>query len=279
MIVNILSQGLIYSILAMGVMLSYEILDLPDLSVDGTFPLGGVVVSVLLLKGVNLPVALLIANAFGFFAGAISGFLHVRLNITSLLSGILVMTGLYSINLMIASGSSNIPLFEVDTFLNAKNSLLYIFLIVLIVKFILDYLLESSFGYLMKVLGDNESMIANLGHNSDLLKVLALGISNSLVAFSGALMVVWSSFYDISMGTGMMVLGLSSVIIGSSIAPRKLFRPSTKVIMGAIVYQAVIAFALNLGMKAYHLKLLTVIVFLITLTLKSRFNLLKNGGK
>lgn len=92
-------------------------------------------------------------------------------------------------------------------------------------------------------------------------------------------MVIWSSFYDISMGTGMMVLGLSSVIIGSSIVPRTLFRPSTKVILGAIVYQAVIAFALNLGMKAYHLKLLTVIVFLITLTLKSRFNLIKHGGK
>ena len=251
----------------MGVYITYKILDFPDLSVDGTFPLGASISAALLINGVNPWISILIATIGGAIAGSITGFLHVKLKISNLMSGILVMMGLYSVNLRIM-GKSNIPLFNTNYIFKstAVNSIFIILAIVVVVKIILDLFLKTKAGFLLTAVGDNEQVVSSLGVNKNLVKVLGLAISNGLVALAGALTAQHQGFADVTMGTGIVVMGLAAVIIGVSIFGKISFiKATTLSIFGAIIYKLVIAIALWMKLNPNDLKILTAVLVAVAL--------------
>ena len=267
LVVNALEQGLLFALVAMGVYITYKILDFPDLSVDGTFPLGAAISAALLVNGVNAWVSIIVATIGGAMAGAITGFLHVKLKISNLMSGILVMMGLYSVNLRIM-GKSNIPLFNTNyIFKDTKISPIFIILaIVIVVKVILDLYLKTKSGVLLTAVGDNEQVVSSLGVNKNLVKVLGLAISNGLVSLAGALTAQHQGFSDVTMGTGIVVMGLAAVIIGVSIFGKISFiKVTTLSIFGAIIYKLVIAVALWMKLNPNDLKILTAVLVAISL--------------
>ena len=266
-VINALEQGLLFALVAMGVYITYKILDFPDLSVDGTFPLGASISAALLINGVNPWISILIATIGGAIAGSITGFLHVKLKISNLMSGILVMMGLYSVNLRIM-GKSNIPLFNTNYIFKstAVNSIFIILAIVVVVKIILDLFLKTKAGFLLTAVGDNEQVVSSLGVNKNLVKVLGLAISNGLVALAGALTAQHQGFADVTMGTGIVVMGLAAVIIGVSIFGKISFiRATTLSIFGAIIYKLVIAIALWMKLNPNDLKILTAVLVAVAL--------------
>lgn len=278
-ILNALEQGLLFALVAMGVYITYKILDFPDLSVDGTFPLGASISAAMLVRGINPWVTILVATLGGACAGAITGFLHVKLKISNLMSGILVMMGLYSINLRIM-GKSNIPLFNTNhIFKNpAINSIFIILAIVILVKVVLDLFLKTKTGFLLVAVGDNEQVVSSLGVNKNIVKVLGLSISNALVALSGALTAQNQGFSDITMGTGIVVMGLAAVIIGTSIFGKlSMIKVTTLSIFGAIIYKLVVAIALWMKLNPNDLKILTAI--LVAIALASNGNLFKKNKR
>lgn len=266
-VINALEQGLLFALVAMGVYITYKILDFPDLSVDGTFPLGASISAALLINGVNPWISILIATIGGAIAGSITGFLHVKLKISNLMSGILVMMGLYSVNLRIM-GKSNIPLFNTNYIFKstAVNSIFIILAIVVVVKIILDLFLKTKAGFLLTAVGDNEQVVSSLGVNKNLVKVLGLAISNGLVALAGALTAQHQGFADVTMGTGIVVMGLAAVIIGVSIFGKISFiKATTLSIFGAIIYKLVIAIALWMKLNPNNLKILTAVLVAVAL--------------
>ena len=266
-VINALEQGLLFALVAMGVYITYKILDFPDLSVDGTFPLGASISAALLINGVNPWISILIATIGGAIAGYITGFLHVKLKISNLMSGILVMMGLYSVNLRIM-GKSNIPLFNTNYIFKstAVNSIFIILAIVVVVKIILDLFLKTKAGFLLTAVGDNEQVVSSLGVNKNLVKVLGLAISNGLVALAGALTAQHQGFADVTMGTGIVVMGLAAVIIGVSIFGKISFiKATTLSIFGAIIYKLVIAIALWMKLNPNDLKILTAVLVAVAL--------------
>ena len=267
LVVNALEQGLLFALVAMGVYITYKILDFPDLSVDGTFPLGAAISAAFLVNGVNAWVSIIVATIGGAIAGAITGFLHVKLKISNLMSGILVMMGLYSVNLRIM-GKSNIPLFNTNYIFKstAVNSIFIILAIVVVVKIILDLFLKTKAGFLLTAVGDNEQVVSSLGVNKNLVKVLGLAISNGLVALAGALTAQHQGFADVTMGTGIVVMGLAAVIIGVSIFGKISFiKATTLSIFGAIIYKLVIAIALWMKLNPNDLKILTAVLVAVAL--------------
>lgn len=276
-IINILEQGSLYSILTLGVMISYQILGISDLSVDGTYPLGAVISAVLIKNGFSPWLSLLFAMLGGGLAGSITGILNTKLKISNLLSGILVMTGLYSINLVIAGGRSNLPLLQEKTlFENAifakigntpYQKVIVLFLIIFGLKLVIDWLFSTRLGYLFKLVGDNENLISELGHNPETIKIIGLAVSNSLVALSGGVAVSLSRYYDISIGTGMIILGLSSGILGVTLLKKGKFKLTSMVIVGAIIYRFIVALAIRYGLQPQYLRLVTVVIFIATLLL------------
>lgn len=265
-LINILEQGLLFSLVSIGVYITYKILDFPDLSVDSTFPLGAAISAALLVKGVNPWITIIIATIGGALAGGITAFLHVKLKITNLMAGILVMIGLYSINLRIM-GKANIPLFNTpNLFKVAIPAVLIILIMVIVVKILLDLYLKTKSGFLLRAVGDNEQVVSSLGVNKDVVKVIGLMISNGLVALAGALTAQYQGFSDVGMGTGTVVMGLAAVIIGCSLFERISFlKVTTLSIFGAIIYKAAIAIVLKLGLNANDLKLMTAIIVVIAL--------------
>ena len=266
-VINALEQGLLFALVAMGVYITYKILDFPDLSVDGTFPLGASISAALLINGVNPWISILIATIGGAIAGSITGFLHVKLKISNLMSGILVMMGLYSVNLRIM-GKSNIPLFNTNYIFKstAVNSIFIILAIVVVVKIILDLFLKTKAGFLLTAVGDIEQVVSSLGVNKNLVKVLGLAISNGLVALAGALTAQHQGFADVTMGTGIVVMGLAAVIIGVSIFGKISFiKATTLSIFGAIIYKLVIAIALWMKLNPNDLKILTAVLVAVAL--------------
>ena len=279
-ILNALEQGLLFALVAMGVYITYKILDFPDLSVDGTFPLGASISAAMLVQGINPWITILAATLGGACAGAVTGFLHVKLKISNLMSGILVMMGLYSINLRIM-GKSNIPLFNTNYIFknSAINSIFIILAIVILVKVILDLFLKTKTGFLLVAVGDNEQVVS-LGVNKNIVKVLGLSISNALVALSGALTAQNQGFSDITMGTGIVVMGLAAVIIGTSIFGKlSIIKVTTLSIFGAIIYKLVVAVALWMKLNPNDLKILTAILVAIALASNSGVFKIKNKRK
>ena len=266
-----IEQSLIFAIMVLGVYISFRILNFPDMTVDGTFPLGAAISAKLLTLGVNPYLTLLVALISGAAAGAITGLIHVKLKVKDLLAGILVMTALYSVNLRVM-GKSNIPLFEEDNIFNTEYSMMItIVVLILISKFLLDYLLKTKFGFALKALGDNENLIVSLGLNEEKYKIYGLMIANAFVAFSGAVLAQYQGFADVGMGTGIIVIGLASIIIGDTLfGKRRRLAGTTIVIIGSILYRGVIAVTLSMGMDASDLKLITSIIVIIILWIQKQ---------
>ncbi len=279
MLLGTLEQSFIFAVMVLGVYISYKILDFPDMTVDGSFPLGAAVAAASIVKGVNPILALILAMAAGAAAGFITGMIHVKLRVTNLLAGIIVMTGLYSINLRIM-GKSNIPLFSVKHLFNGNvSAIVVVAVILLIVKLGMDFLLKTKFGFALKALGDNESLIISLGLNEKTLKIYGLMLANSLVALSGAVLAQYQGFADVGMGTGTIITGLASIIIGDALfGKKKLIKISMMVIFGTIIYRTIIALSLKVGMNASDLKLITSALVVIIIFLKEKKHLLKKGG-
>ncbi|MBP3908094.1 ABC transporter permease [Turicibacter bilis] len=269
-LLTVLEQGLIFGILALGVYLTYKVLDFADLSVEGTFPLGAAITALLLTQDVTPLLAVLISFLGGMLAGAVTGILHVKLKITNLLSGILVMSGLYSINLRIM-GKANIPLFnEERIFSGVIPVLLTIVIIVVCVKIIVDLFLKTKFGFMIKATGDNPQLVTTLGVNLGWVKIVCLMVSNGLVALAGSLSAQYQGFADVGMGTGTIVIGLAAVIFGEAIFKKaRWILPTTMAIIGAILYQGCTAIALQLGFPATDLKLLSALIVTLALALNN----------
>ena len=270
MLLGTLEQSFIFAIMVLGVYLSYKILDFPDMTVDGSFPLGGAVASAILIKGENPILALVVATICGAIAGLITGMIHVKLKVTNLLAGIIVMTGLYSVNLRIM-GKSNIPLFSVKHLFNG-NMIPIVTLVILLIlaKKTIDYLLKTKFGF----------VVISLGIDEKKLKIYGLMIANSFVALSGAILAQYQGFADVGMGTGTIITGLASIIIGEAIFKKRSFiSMSMTVILGTIIYRTIIAMSLKLGMNASDLKLITSILVVGIIFLKEKKSLLGRGGK
>ena len=273
-----IGQGLIYAPMVLGVYITYSILDFPDLSVDGTFPLGGAVAAVSLLAGWDPIIALLLALLAGAAAGFITGALHVYLKITNLLCGILVMTGLYSVNLKIM-GKSNIALLKTGTLfpsnvengttLNLLYALLISLLIIFVIKVILDLYMRTYSGKALLAVGASEQLVTTLSINTGKMKIIGLMIANGLTALSGALMTQYQRFADVNMGSGTVVVGLAAVIIGRTVFRRVRFmQGSTSVIYGAIIYKIVVGLVMRLGLDADWMKLATAVIFVLVIVLQ-----------
>ncbi|WP_138159339.1 ABC transporter permease [Peptoniphilus catoniae] len=261
-----LEVGLIFSLLAIGVVLTYKVLDLADLSVEGTFPLGAFIFAAFTLKGVNPILAMLLSFAGGLAAGFVTYFLYKRLKIAALLAGILTMTMLYSINLRI-TGKSNVPLFDYENIFSNFSYLpkmLVLIIIVLIVKFLIDYFFKTEQGYLLIVTGDNESLVRSLGKNPDLYIMIGFMLSNGLVSLSGSLMAQHQGFVDSQMGTTMIVTALASIIIGDTfMRNNRRLKLSTRAIIGAIAYRIISGLAIYAGLNPNDLKLITALIVIV----------------
>ncbi len=274
-----IGQGLIYAPMVIGVYITYSILDFPDLSVDGTFPLGAAIAAVCISAGMHPVLALLLAMVAGALAGFVTGALHVYLKITNLLCGILVMTALYSVNLRIM-GKANIPLLNKTTLFpsNVENStptmnMLYALLIALIIvgviKLFLDLYMRTYSGKALLAVGASEQLVKTLSVNTGSLKIAGLMIANGLTALSGALMAQYQRFADIGMGSGTVVIGLAAVIIGRAVFGRARFiQGSTSVIFGSIIYKIGVGLALKLGLPATDMKLITAVFFVLVIVLQ-----------
>ena len=282
-IIGVIEEGLIYAIMALGLYITYKILDFPDLSVDGTFPMGAAVTAMLILKGVHPALTLVLSFAAGLLAGCITGLIHVKLKVRDLLSGIIMMTALYSINLRIA-GKANLPIFSKETifentFLEAAVPealdpylvCIILFVIVLVCKILLDLFLKTRAGYLLRAVGDNEVLVTSLAKDKGMVKILGLALANGFVALAGCVYCQQKGFFEVSTGTGTMVIGLASVIIGTKLLKRfHSVKATTAVIFGSIVYKACVSLAIALGMAASDLKLITAVLFLIILVASNR---------
>lgn len=265
-LLNILELGLIYGVMVLGVHITYKVLDFPDLSVEGTLPLGAAVTASCLASGINPYFACLISMIAGMIAGGITGILNVRLKISGLLAGILLMTGVYSVNLRIM-GKANMPLFTYKTiFSNNIHPLIIIIIFALIVKILLDLFLKTKLGFVLTATGDNPQLVTSLGVDTGKLKIFGLMLSNGLVALSGSMLAQYQRFADVGMGLGAIVMGLASIIIGHSIFRKSKFLvPTTMALIGSIIYRLSIAIALRLGFPTTDLKLVTAVIVIIFL--------------
>lgn len=273
-----LYEGLAYGLVAVGVYLTFRVLAFPDLTVDGSFPLGGAVAAVLIINGVNPWLATIAALVAGMCAGLVTSVLNTRLRINALLAGILMMVALYSINLMIM-GRSNIPLLrEITVFdqaaqffgADANSTFAIIFMVVLvtITLAVLNWFLRTDSGLALRATGNNEQMVRGLGGDTNLTIILGVSISNGLVALAGALIAQNQGFSDVGMGIGMIVLGLASVIIGEGIfRPRGITTVLLAVVGGAFAYRLFIGIALRLGLPPTDLKLVTAVLVVVVLAI------------
>ena len=296
-------QGIIYAIMALGVYLTFRVLDFPDLTVDGSFVTGAATAAMMIVLGYHPILATLTAIVAGFIAGCLTGILHTKGKINPLLSGILMMIALYSINLRIMGLSSEnsivkpniqLPSNETiftqfqgfwsslgiddalsgfvkslgsDTAPGTWGTILVVLLITILIKFIADWFLKTEVGLAIRATGDNKRMIRSFSANTDRYIILGLGLSNALVAFSGALIAQYSKFSDVNMGIGMIVIGLASVIIGEAIFGTKtIFRATLAVVFGAIIYRIIYALALRVPwLDSSDMKLITAIIVILAL--------------
>jgi putative ABC transport system permease protein len=274
LIVGTLVQGLALSMMALGIFISMKIFNIPDITTDGSYTLGGVITGMALMAGWEGWMVFPLVMMAGGVAGAATGTIHTRLGIHPLLSGILVMTALYSINLMLL-GRSNVPLLDTDhlfTMLSLfetmdLNTLMILGAGVILFVLCLSYLLKTDFGLSMRATGNSETMIRAQGVNTDAMKIIGLALSNSLVAMSGYLMSQYQGFVDINMGIGIVITGLGSVIIGESLmqvsGTRSIVLSLVFMVLGTLLFQSVLSVSLMLGVHPNMLKLITAIFVLL----------------
>ena len=286
LIISTIAQGLLWALLALGVFITFRILDVADLTVEGSFPMGAAISAVLITMGVNPWITVIVAGIGGMIAGAVTGWIHTKLKIPALLAGILTMIALYSVNLHIM-GKANISLLRMDTVYSAIHSMgisnavaltIIGVVVTVVVGLFLFWFFGTELGTSIRATGVNPQMIRAQGVNTDTMIVLGLLLSNGFVAVSGALIAQSQGFADIGMGVGTIVIGLASVIIGevlfaSSSVVRKLFGNTSfvlslvAVVFGSIIYRIVIATVLYLGMPPNDLKLFTAILVALALSL------------
>lgn len=280
LLLSVFEQGMIYAIMALGVYITYKILDFPDLTVDGSFPMGAAIAVVLIDKGMNPYLTLPVAFAAGSVVGAFTGVIHVKLQVRDLLSGIIMMTGLYTINLRIA-GRANYPIYTrsnifdnefvnsvIPQFLIRYKVVIVIFVLTMITKYLLDAYLKTKSGFMLRAVGDNDTIVTSLGVDKGKIKIMGLAVANGLVALSGCMFAQQQRYFDISMGTGTVVIGLASVIIGTSIFKNISFlKVTSSVIVGSLIYKGCVALAIRIGLESRDLKLVTAVLFLIILVL------------
>ncbi|QTX05403.1 ABC transporter permease [Agromyces archimandritae] len=271
-----LELGLLYGIMALGVYLTFRVLNFPDLTVDGSFTTGAAVAASLIMQGVPAPLATLAGAGSGAVAGVVTGFLYTKGRIDGLLAGILTMIALWSVNLRIM-GTSNLSLLREDTvmtplreakLLGGPWSILAFAVFALILKFLIDWFLSTDLGLSIQATGNNEQMIRSLGVNTHATTILTLAISNALVALCGALVAQYQGFADVSMGIGLILVGLASVIIGQAIIPgRPVWAATIAVLVGAVVYRLVIFLALAAGLNPNDMKLISAVLVVAALLL------------
>ena len=273
LLISVLEQGLIYAIMAFGIYITYKILDFPDLTVDGSFPMGAAIAAALISRDVNPLLTLPICFLLGAVVGTLTGLIHVKLKVRDLLSGIIMMTALYTVNLRIA-GRANLPIYNKSTIfqndlvdkiipksLSSFKVVIIVLIITLISKYILDWYLRTKSGMLLRAVGDNDHIITSLGVNKGKVKVVGLAISNGLVALSGCVFAQQQRYFDVS-------IGLASVIIGTSLFRKvTILRVTSSVVIGSVIYKACVAIAIRFGFESTDLKFITAALFLLILVL------------
>ena len=285
LLLSVFEQGMIYAIMALGVYITYKILDFPDLTVDGSFPMGAAITCILISKGMNPLLTLPISFAAGVLVGILTGVIHVKLKVRDLLSGINMKTALYTVNLRIA-GRANLPIYTNETIfdnglvnrifpeaMRPYQTVIIILIFTLIVKYLLDAYLHTKSGFLLRAVGDNDMIVTSLGVDKGLVKIVGLAIANGLVSLGGCVYAQQQRYFDVSMGTGTVVIGLASVIIGTSIFKKITFiRVTSSVVIGSIIYMGCVALALRLGLPSTDLKLITAVLFLVILVVSMDHN-------
>ncbi len=280
LLLSVLEQGLIYGIMGLGVYITYKILDFPDLTVDGSFPLGAAIACILISKGIPAILTLPVCFFAGAFVGMLTGLIHVKCKVRDLLSGIIMMTALYTVNLRIA-GRANLPIYNADNIFDNslvngifKGSLencktvIVILVITVMTKCLLDWYLSTKSGFLLRAVGDNDTIVTSLGVDRGFVKIVGLSVANALVTLSGCIFAQQQRFFDISVGTGTVVIGLASVIIGTSLFRKvTLWKVTTSVVAGSLIYKGCVALAIRMGLASSDLKLITAVLFLIILVL------------
>lgn len=285
-----IALGLAYAFLSMGVFITMRVFNFPDITADGSLVLGAAITAALLTANVNMYVTLAAAMAGGFLAGSLTGAIHTKLKVNGLLAGILVMTALYSVNLRIM-GRSNVPLINERTILTPLMEAglfesrqvvpISLFLLLTIAVVLgLWWLFRTDFGLAMRATGDNATMVAAQGVNTDRMKIIGIGISNALIALSGSLVAQYQGFADIGMGIGVVVFGLASVIIGDTIDTMFgerfiIWRRLALAVLGSIIFRGVVAVTLTLGLDPADLKLVTAFFVLLAIVLPQSRRFLK----
>ncbi|MFA6855656.1 MAG: ABC transporter permease [Treponema sp.] len=271
------SQGILWGIMTLGVYLTFRILDIADLTVDGSFATGGAVTGVLIVHGMNPMLSLLIAFLVGMLTGLATGLMHTKIKIHVLLASILTMIALYSINIRIM-GKANTPLLGVKTVMsfftehfNVNTTIASLFvgiIFVSVIVMLMYWFFGTELGSAVRATGNNEYMVRALGVNTDTMKILGLMLSNGLVALSGALVAQSQGYADVGMGTGTIVIGLASIIIGEVVLGKHFgfWYTLISVVLGSIIYRIIIAIVLQLGLKSTDLKLFTAIIVAVALS-------------
>lgn len=289
-----LELGLIYAIMALGVYLTFKILDFPDLTVDGSFTTGAATAAVLITQQVNPLLAMGAAFLVGTLAGLITGLLHAKGNINPLLAGILTMLALYSVNLRIMGNRANAPLLGQETVFTwfsqaglrgTWGAVIILLICVLIIKFALDWFLSTDMGLALQSTGDNQEMIRSFGVSTDRMKIIGLMLSNGLVALCGSIIAQYQGSADISMGIGLILVGLASVIIGQAIfGTRTVMIATFAVVVGAVLYRLAIQYALTAGLNPNDMRLISAVLVVAALLLPQwkifrRFSLRRKNKK
>ncbi len=271
-ILGALELGAIFSILSLGLYISFKVLDIPDLTVDGSFTTG-CAVSAIVTVASSPALGLLLAFVAGALAGLVTGLLITKLKINAILAGILTQTALYSINLRIMHGKPNISLLDSKTIFTNINqitsygTLILLFIFVIVIVLLLNYFLKTQLGLALRACGDNEDMVRASSIDTDKMKLIGLSLANGLVGLSGALYTQQQTYSDITAGIGMMVIGLASIIIGTTfIKNEKVLVSLIATVVGAIFYRFVLTFALQVGITSGDLKLLSSVIVVIAIS-------------
>lgn len=274
------AQGVLWGIMTLGVYITFRVLDFPDLTVDGSFATGGVIAAMMVSHGTPPLLAILVATLGGMLCGFVTGFLHTKLEIPGILAGILSMIALYSINIRIMGGSSNLPLLGTTTLFSMVSgvmpgvaldivSLIIGLVFTAVIIGLLYWLFGTEIGSAIRATGNNEYMVRALGVNTDTMKIVGLVLSNGLVGLSGALVAQSQGYGDVGMGTGTIMIGLASVIIGEVLMGHRFsfaYKLSS-VVVGSVIYRVIIALVLQLGLKSSDLKLLTSLMVAVALSI------------
>ncbi|MEI7982901.1 MAG: hypothetical protein WCI71_14710, partial [Bacteroidota bacterium] len=287
--IGAVNLGLLYAFMAIGTYITYKLYSFPDITIDGTFTTGAAVASILVADGWDPILVLPVAFLVGSLAGFVTGFIHTRFRIEGLLAGILVMTGLYSVNLHIM-GKSNIPLLNSKTFVTLLTDInpglnievwtcIFLALVMVVFWMLVSLFLQTDFGLTMRCTGNNPLMIAAQGVSVNRFKIFGIALANGFVGISGALVAQYQGFADIGMGIGSIIFSLASVIIGEAILRgRSMFIKILGVILGSIIFRLAVALVLHLGMNPNDLKILTSLFVLLTIIATNAFGKYREHG-